>query len=1490
MEDRIRTRLGIFCDRVIEAGWLVAVIIVPLFFNIYSQRVFEPDKLSLLRSIALVMAVAWLVRLADDWRGRQAESARPEPGPSLWRQITRTPLVLPTLLLALVYVVATPLSLVPHVSLWGSYQRLQGTYTTLSYMVLFFLLLDGLRTKRQLNRLINAMVLVSFPISMYGLIQHFGLDPLPWGGNVTTRVASNMGNAIFVAAFLIMVVPLTISRLLENWKEAVGHFEVRDGVLGIIAFVLLVGALLAGMLLEAGRSTLWVRWVALVIGVGLQVPIYLLTPEERRSRVLTISLPMTFAFLVAFSWILEIFFPPALPNYFWLGLVASIIFVVAMAAFAFYLRKPISRLLLLAAYFVILIAQIICIFYTQSRGPLLGLLGGIFFYFALLGLIKRRLWLPWTMAGLAIPLTIFLVIFNTVDTPLMENLRETPYVGRLGKILQTEEGTGKVRVLIWEGVVDMMGSHEPLEYPGEDGGPDPLNAVRPIIGYGPESMYVGYNRFYPPDLAHYERRNASPDRSHNETFDALATTGYIGFAAYMFLFLSVFYYGFKFLGLIRERWQTLALVGLYVGGGIAGAVGAWIWRGPVYLGVGIPGGVTLGLAAYVLVLMISGTFRPKVEQGWGGRYALWILAILTGVVAHFIEIHFGIAIAATRTYFWAFAGMLVVVGTRLASQPAEGETLPSQATQPTGQPARRRRGRSTATTAGSQSRTTGGNDWQGSILVLTILAVLILGTMLFDFVTIQDGDPGVLATIWQSLTQKRGEASPVMLVLMAVTWAMIALVGLGDLATRPEAEGRQPAEWLSATGILALLSFLGALAFGILHAIRLKPVTIASPDAPNPLTHTITFYYVFIGLVMILLAWTLTTAFRRTFKPFRWTGQMADIGVAALAIALPILTGLLIWTTNVSLVRADILYKQGLSSENAQQWDGAIFFYEQAIDMAKDQDFYYLFLGRAYLEKGRASQGSDRQTWLQESEKALLKAREIAPLNTDHSANLARLYRTWGSLSSGEQRSDYLNKALDYYADATNLSPHNAQLWNELGQTYYILGDAERALDMYNHSLALDEKYAQTYRLLGEFYMQQKQWEQAAESYQKTVELTPKAADAFSALGYVYSQMGDMEAALEAYRDAVSLAPREYNDRKNLAILYQQMGRIDEALVEATQALELAPEAEKAAIQAFLVQLQQTKGETSEDAALVQTLLSQGQSYMDAEDWANAEISFRQVLDLAPNHSLAHGALAYVYARQGRIDEAITENLAVLSLIPEDYTSYKNLALLYQQKGDVEKTIAAAEKALALAPDEEREALATFLAQLQGLQEEGSETPGTGQRAGDLAPTQRESMYTAAPSMSIDPTKTYRATLVTEKGDIVIDLAAAEAPQTVNNFVHLAREGFYDGLTFHRVENSTGFQLIQGGDPTGTGRGGSGYTVPAEIGLPHDTGAIAMARTADQVNPQRASSGSQFYICLVPIHQLDGGYTVFGYVVQGQEVAQQIAVGDRILSVEITEP
>ena len=165
--------------------------------------------------------------------------------------------------------------------------------------------------------------------------------------------------------------------------------------------------------------------------------------------------------------------------------------------------------------------------------------------------------------------------------------------------------------------------------------------------------------------------------------------------------------------------------------------------------------------------------------------------------------------------------------------------------------------------------------------------------------------------------------------------------------------------------------------------------------------------------------------------------------------------------------------------------------------------------------------------------------------------------------------------------------------------------------------------------------------------------------------------------------------------------------------------------------------------------------------------------------------------------------------------------------------------------------------------------------------------------YQSLPPMTIDPDKSYQATITTPRGDIVIRLRPDIAPQTVNSFVFLAREGFYDGLTWHRVIE--GF-MAQGGDPTGTGMGGPGYTVPAEFTdkvLFDRPGVVAMARANDP-----DSAGSQFFITTAPTPFLNQQYTIFGEVTAGQDIVNGIPLrdpakarepGEQMLRITITE-
>jgi cyclophilin family peptidyl-prolyl cis-trans isomerase len=140
--------------------------------------------------------------------------------------------------------------------------------------------------------------------------------------------------------------------------------------------------------------------------------------------------------------------------------------------------------------------------------------------------------------------------------------------------------------------------------------------------------------------------------------------------------------------------------------------------------------------------------------------------------------------------------------------------------------------------------------------------------------------------------------------------------------------------------------------------------------------------------------------------------------------------------------------------------------------------------------------------------------------------------------------------------------------------------------------------------------------------------------------------------------------------------------------------------------------------------------------------------------------------------------------------------------------------------------------------------------------------------------MVIDPKKKYKATIETEKGKMVIELFADKTPKTVNNFVFLAREGFYDGTIFHRVIPDF---MAQGGDPTGTGRGGPGYRFADEF---HPTLKHSKAGILSMANAGPGTNGSQFFITHVPTPHLDGKHTVFGEVVGGLDVLMSIPARD----------
>ncbi len=1077
------TRLKLWGISFIESGWLAALIVAPLFFNVYSSRVFEPDKISMVRTIALLMAAVAAMVWIEGWLGGGNES--PAHAQPWWVRAWRTPLVPPSLALLVAYLVSTLFSITPRISVWGSYQRLQGTYSFLSYVVMFAAVLLFLRRRQQMERIFWTITVTSLPIALYGVVQHHHLDSLPWGGDVVTRVAGNAGNAIFLAAYLIIAFFVTLALLVRS-----------------------VSRLMASE--DAGMG------------------------ESFRAGVL--------------------------------------LFILAV--------------------------QSLAIIYTRSRGPWLGWMGGGYL-FGLVGLLSlrewsggegtppglrkvlSRAWMAWL--GLAVAGTLFLVVLNIPGSPL-EPLREMPYIGRLGKVFQTEHGTGKVRVLIWEGAVKLVEPHAPLKYP--DGRTDRWNVLRPLIGYGPEAMWVAYNPFYPPDLAHVEKRNASPDRSHNETFDALVTTGLIGFLAETVLFASVFYFVLKWMGLIEGRRDRYTFVAFLVSGGLLGLLIPVGIGKPEYLGVGIPAGYIIAFILYTTWVAL--THVPGGTSGQrSGEQLLFLSALLAALVAHYIEIHFGIAIGATRTYFWVLAALLVVIGERwneLAGatevpSPVETDREPQRSSR------RRRRGKRRSVPVQERLPQQPGDVAKWALIVaLSLIAAFVLVILAYDFMTNGPRYTSAWRIIVSSFTTRLVRNKPAfglgVFWMMVFTWVITGVLAVVHYV-RDGRRDSSASTWLAASGVYFAITFLAFWIFALAHASGLA--SLAAFRAPSGLrafealanavirqTIDVAFVsvLVFVFLVSLAIWWEV---YHRARK---WSAG----GVVSPVLGLVFLVAALVLAvqTNLAPIQADEYYKQAQGYDNAHQWDAAIILYQKAIDKTNGkEDFYYLFLGRAELEKAKSLKDEKlRDEWFSKAEADLIEAQKLNPLNTDHTANLARLYRTRAEVEKDPQKKqEYLEKSLQYYKKAIMLSPHAAHLRNEIGLVYLMLGDREKAFEAYQESLALDKKFDQTYLLLGDWYRTAKKWNEAAEMYAHAAEMHPTVA-AYTALGYSYARAGRVDEAIDANLKAYKLSPNNFEVLRNLAVLYEQKGDYATALRYAQAALQHASKKDRPAMEKMVSELE----------------------------------------------------------------------------------------------------------------------------------------------------------------------------------------------------------------------------------------------------------------------------------------------------------------------------
>jgi tetratricopeptide (TPR) repeat protein len=856
-----------------------------------------------------------------------------------------------------------------------------------------------------------------------------------------------------------------------------------------------------------------------------------------------------------------------------------------------------------AVYIFTFLVQLIAIWYTQSRGPLMGLLAGLGIwmmlgFLALRRVLNRRWWRGIWIGALVtvVMVSIFFFLINP-GGPLHDWALETP-LNRMARVLEYESGTGMVRNLIWQGALDLILPQGRIWYPPTETYPqghyDPFDVLRPLVGHGPESMYVAYNSYYPPLLGHYESRTASPDRSHNETMDAWATRGFLGFIAYLWLFGSVFTFGLRQLGFLPDDWRRTTFFALLAGGAALASAIVIPTLGAHFFGLAIPVGMIGGIFIYLVVWGFS-EWESEESVELHPRFVL-LMGLFSAMVAHFIEINFGIAIAATRTTFWCYAGLLVVIGLNLIQEEEPEDKRAYRGTR-----GRRRERRLPA--------------WLRPTLVTGVIGGFIIGTLSFDFVTNSDRLTDATQIVWRSLTvlpAQGGRTSYGALMIFAFTWVMSGVLFVAQMAKRGVFKERE-GDWLVAASLYALLSlglgFTFAVLLGGRHAsvVRTQPQTVEGVlQVAGRVAGIVTLYYGFILFTLLVGAAILLIGSGEDQKP---VGGMSVIAL----VVLTLLGGAAAVVTNLQPIQADIIYKQANPYERQDQWVVAIRHYQRAVDLAPREDFYYLYLGRAYLEYAKTLEDlTQRRSMLNRTEETLVQAREINPLNTDHSANLARMYRTWADLAAdAEARQEMIERSSQNYDIATTLSPQNAILWNEWGMLYLATGQFEKAEEKIAYSLEMDPGFDQTWAIRADVYANQDMitdalqayetalelnprqvdiWlrvgdirrrrdelEQAITAYEEALELRPRNAQVWRLLGSLYGQTGEPQKGIEALEQALELAPNGNNawdTHRLLAILYSQIERSDAALRHAEQALQMAPEQQQGDLQELVAQLQ----------------------------------------------------------------------------------------------------------------------------------------------------------------------------------------------------------------------------------------------------------------------------------------------------------------------------
>jgi tetratricopeptide (TPR) repeat protein len=482
-------------------------------------------------------------------------------------------------------------------------------------------------------------------------------------------------------------------------------------------------------------------------------------------------------------------------------------------------------------------------------------------------------------------------------------------------------------------------------------------------------------------------------------------------------------------------------------------------------------------------------------------------------------------------------------------------------------------------------------------LIAGLIIAVILVTLGFDFVTNPRGLKSATEIIWAAFTRlpKYNDAlSYGVLMLILTSWLFSGIVFVTEYTTE-EVGGA----WWKRLLIMLGLSLALGMIYWLWHAGGLASMARNSAlTMDQVLTQVgrfeslLTRFYISLFVLIMLLAAVLPEA-RQVRIGFSYTA-----GMIAAPVMLLLVIGVAFYT-NIRVIQADIVFKIAEPFTKSGQWSPAITIYNRANALAPNEDYYYLFLGRAYLESAKALQDvKQRNDLMRRAETDLLEAQALNPLNTDHTANLARLYSMWATYAvTPEERQQRAEKSSEYFSRAVALSRNSALIWDEWASLFlFVLQQPDEAYTRLERAEKIDPEYHRTYALLGEYYLRKATNDdnvetkrdylnQAANNLSKAMALPttgePTAKYNYAQmLGSAYVQLGQGQAALDAYLQALENAPSGadvWRIQEAVSSLYAQKGDTANAILHLQYALNEAPEDQKERLRTMLEQLQKVK-------------------------------------------------------------------------------------------------------------------------------------------------------------------------------------------------------------------------------------------------------------------------------------------------------------------------